>query len=806
MVKLRGTAPSYEPHKDPRKLGAKCGECPLKKRLPVIPKPVKRTTKLVVLGEAPGPTEEKLGEFFVGESGHRLDSCLSHFKVPPNAVHVTNALLCRPTENLSQKEFKQAVECCKPRLRRELRPVRNRVIWGLGKRALQAVTGKGSISAWVGAPLDGIGIFEGFTILPSFHPAFCMRKPGYWPTFYTYASRAWDLAQGKLKPWKWPQKFYIEPGKEMQTALQKLLQAPFVAVDIETTGKDPLRSHITEIGIADLESAVCVPFDEARCGHELAMVAKILAKPQLPKTMQNGQFDTLCLERHDFEINNFDFDTIPAHHTLHPEVEHNLGFMATEYFHAERWKNYRKDPYYNPKDAAMTALLRAAMEPEIRESHRNTHIFKEYMALQHVAMVMRRHGCRTVTENKTRHAKNLQPRIQAARNELRAIATAKRCRFKENNKPVPLNPNSNRHLKKLFFTALKAPVIDCSEITDEPSLTEATVSKYVCSTNPILQAAARALLRYRRWSKLYGTYIAKLPLRVHPTFKTAGTVTGRFASEDPNVQNIPQPKTKKLKRPVKEADGTIRLTQVVYPGLRDLFGPEPGNWIVSADYSQLELRIIAGLSKDPIYCGVYDAGGDVHETMARRLFQIPDAAEVNKRQRTRTKNFNYNRWYGGSPRTIWELLVLEDDEITLDMIKYMFEKTERDHGAIVRWHDKLLAAAKENLYVEAPLSGRREHFYEPRDVKPTVVYNFPVQATAADIMNAAIRKLYAMIDWPRETIVFQVHDEIVCQGPDPDALKAKMVEAMECTVELSGKPVHFPIEVKMSNKNWGEAS
>src|SRR6185369_5445957 len=385
-MKLQHTSPSAGV--DARALGALCSDCPFKDQQPVLPS-YTPNAKLVVLAESPGKTEVYEGRPLVGPTGQWVDECLEKQNISRGHLHVSNAVLCRPTKSATPKDWKQAVKCCKPRLVRELKKVRSKTVFALGKWALYATTGKGKIVPWVGAPLAGGPDFPKHTILPSLHPTFCrFYQSAYSPVFEIFLQRAWLLATKQLRPWRWP-KLVIKPGPAMLEALKQIRDSNMpVGVDVETAGVDPMQSRLLCLGLATRKLAVSVPWPIDQLPVEYrALITEILESTE-PKIMQNGQHDLLTMKHNNFKIKHFTFDTLLAHAVVAPQIAHDLGLIATIEYHAPRWKTEfgeetdlkgaakftNRDPLelrlYNAKEAYMTVRLYRPLVRRLKTIHK----------------------------------------------------------------------------------------------------------------------------------------------------------------------------------------------------------------------------------------------------------------------------------------------------------------------------------------------------------------------------------------------------------------------------------------------------
>lgn len=522
---------------------------------------------------------------------------------------------------------------------------------------------------------------------------------------------------------------------------------------------------------------------------------------------------------------------------------------------------------YNAKDAAATLLLRAPLARRLGQANNGEALNDDYLRRAKLALMMRRRGVPVDTTKFDRHRKRISKQRGIARRELREIAalfgytgapkddeklaeltkyiarqrwraqkakgllawqpesdnvprwkkiknraTKKRRAAEQERAELlaklgvnPFNPNSGKHLNDLFFNHLKCIPASFSEKTNKPKLDEDALSRLVTHPNSIVSTASRALLRYRRWNKLLTTYIDGMPMDakhiVHPTWNVAGTRTQRWSSQDPNAMNIPGPVIKM------KSDGT---KYVVRAGLRDLFVGFEGkgkfgferNWVVEADYSQLELRIIAQLSADEPLLTAYQRGDDVHTINARMLFGLPKDSPVPKQQRHLAKIFAYAANYGGSAETIWKTIAIDFSHVTLLQVEKMMYLWFKAHPAIRKWQDNILREVRLHDYNEAPLSGHRAVLYGLID--PKKIYNWPVQHTGADIINPRMEAVSARLRWPQEGILFQCHDALVVDGPDPVRIAKILKEEMTAEITLNGCTMPYPVDVKVG-LDWGSA-
>lgn len=521
---------------------------------------------------------------------------------------------------------------------------------------------------------------------------------------------------------------------------------------------------------------------------------------------------------------------------------------------------------YNAKDAAATVLLRKPLEKRLAQANNGLILNAANLRRAKIALDMRRRGVQVDTSKFDSHRKRIARKRRVAAHKLRVIAGAfgysppprddevralkkliARCRYvakratmllelrpedeqvkrwkrirnrarrrrSETEKALaakylaaaanPFNPNSNRHLNDLFFHKLKLTASAYSFKTNAPKLDEDQLVRAVTHPNALVAAAARALLSYRKANKMLSTYIDGMPMDknrvVHPTWNVTGTRTQRWSAQDPSVMQIPKPILKKRK------DGTKYIAQA---GLRDLFIGFANrdkfglgrNWVVEADYKQLELKIIAQLSGDePLLTG-YQAGADVHTINARDLFGIEKSAEVPKAMRDLAKVFAYAANYGGSAETIWKSIAVDFPHVTLLQVARMLQMWFAKHPAIAKWQNSILKEVRLKDYMEAPLSGHRNILFGLID--PKKIFNWPVQHTGADIINPRLEAVATRLKWQTEGILFQYHDALICDSPDPVRLARILQQEMTAEVELNGSKLTYDVDLKIG-PSWGQA-
>lgn len=782
---------------------ALCDKCPANgSSCKVPPTPADSSAKLIICGEAPGATELRLRRPFVGRSGDYLDLALRRINLQRSAVHITNALLCRLPETASNSEWRLALECCRPRLEAELNKLGCNIVLSLGARALETLTGKRSIFPWAGAPLPGI---SQKTILPTLHPAFILRPQGwdYSPVFFVHIARAYELAvNGPSEPC-YP-KFFLWPDREASQALIDIHKAGKpIGFDVETMGVDPLKDVCMCVGISNEDLAVSVPWEsylsggkvivpylsESFVGRQIAKRMKlILQDSKIEKIAQNGPHDILTLERLGIKVKGYKFDTMTAHMLIAPGRRHDLGWICCELNGMPRWKEEKHTAsdekgamkfskrqqeelrLYNAKDCYMTLLAARDLGSILSEDPPLKRLFNSHaMPAVKIAINMQRRGFKIDIAEKARLQKLYKSRFYNQQAAIRKIAK----KFWASG--GSFNPRSPQQLRKLFFDKLQARKLPGRGV----SLDKEVLAHYKTKAEkPIVRALADVLLKYRHADKMLGTYINGLPLDcnniIHAKWKPGKARTMRWASS-PNLQNIPYE-------------------------MRSMFISHAADgWLVRGDYDQLELRIIALFSGDKPLIDTFNSGADPHAINAKEIFGLRDVSLVSKNQRNVAKMAVYQMCYGGSVKALHEKITLDFPDVTFREIELIHRRWFSVHGRLGEWHEELLKTAKAKGYVEAPLTKHRRNFYiEVEDAK---VFNYPVQHTAADIMNKVIKKVNNHMDWKHTSIVGQIHDELIIEGADRDSLVDILRTEMPQTIEYKGNSMRFPTGIKIG-RNW----
>jgi DNA polymerase I len=530
------------------------------------------------------------------------------------------------------------------------------------------------------------------------------------------------------------------------------------------------------------------PLDSA----EMEVLRHLLEDPSVRKTAQNSKYDKLTLRRAGVNLAGLDFDTMLASYVLDPgRRSHGLDVLALEFLdhtmtsYAELCgKGRAAIPFdecpveaardYSCEDADMTLRLRRVFEPQL-ESYELTRLFDGVeIPLVDVLAEMEWTG---ITIDLPWFL-SLKQRFQAEREsvEKRIYEVA----------GTEFNINSNLQLRDVLFGKLNLPV---SKRTSTGPSTDASVLKELAEEGHELPVL---LMEYRELSKLENTYLDALPRlvnpetgRLHTSFNQTVASTGRLSSSDPNLQNIP-------------------IRRELGRDIRRGFIPREGWVLLAADYSQIELRLLAHLSRDPAFVEAFQAGGDIHRQTAALIFEVPVAA-VTSTMRARAKTINFATIYGQGAHALSRQLGIEHSEAKEFISRYF----ERFKG-VRNYLDSMVAFAREHGYVQT-IFGRRRYIPELRERNFNIrafgertAANSPIQGSAADLIKIAMIRIDEALrrGHLESKMLLQVHDELVFEVTpvELDAVSGIVKHEMEHAADLS-----VPLVVDLGvGKNWLE--
>ena len=583
--------------------------------------------------------------------------------------------------------------------------------------------------------------------------------------------------------------------------IEKLNVAKLIAVDTETDSLDYMSANLVGISFA-LENgeAAYLPLQldyldapkTLEKSTALAAIKPILENPDIHKIGQNIKFDESIFARYGIELQGVEFDTMLLSYTLNSTGRHNMDDLAKRYLGHETIEfesiagkgkgqlTFNQIPLeqateYAAEDADVTMKLQQALWLKLQEEPTLVKLYKTMeLPLLHVLSRMERTGVLIDSDALFMQSNEIATRLTALEEQAYALAGQ------------PFNLASTKQLQEILFDKLGLPVLQKTP-KGAPSTNEEVLEELAYS-----HKLPKILVEHRGLSKLKSTYTDKLPQmvnsqtgRVHTSYHQAVTATGRLSSSDPNLQNIP----------IRNEEGRR---------IRQAFIAREGYSIVAADYSQIELRIMAHLSGDQGLINAFSQGKDIHRSTAAEIFGV-SLDEVTSEQRRNAKAINFGLIYGMSAFGLSRQLGISRP----DAQKYMDLYFQR-YPEVQQFMTDIREKAKAQGYVET-LFGRR--LYLP-DINSTnamrrkgaerVAINAPMQGTAADIIKRAMIKLDEVIRHdPDIEMIMQVHDELVFEvrSEKVEFFREQIKQNMEAAAELV---VPLIVEVGVG-QNWDEA-
>jgi len=589
---------------------------------------------------------------------------------------------------------------------------------------------------------------------------------------------------------------------EIRTYIADLAQFDLVAVDTETTSLDPLAAQLVGVSFGTAPGeAVYIPLAHqypdapAQLGADegLALMKAWLEDPSRAKVGQNLKYDQHVFANHGIRLAGVVHDTCVQHYVLESHGRHDMDSLAERYL-GEKTISYddvtgkgasrigfeqvdvQKATDYSAEDSDVTLRLHHVLYPQLAADAKLDFVYTTIeMPVREILFRIERNGVLVDVDQLAAQSRELGHKMLEI--EQKAYTEAGQ----------PFNLNSPRQIAEIFFERKGMPVVKKTP-SGTPSTDEEVLEK-LAQDFPL----ARMLLDYRELTKLKSTYTDKLPRmvnprtgRVHTNYGQTTAVTGRLASTDPNLQNIP----------VRTAEGRR---------IREAFVAPPGHVIVSADYSQIELRIMAHIAEDPGLLAAFAAGEDIHRATAAEVFGR-DRREVTAEERRYAKVINFGLIYGMSAFGLAQQLGLERATAQAYIDSYF-----NRYPGVAQYMERTRHLAREQGYVES-VFGRRLWLPEIRSANPArragterAAINAPMQGTAADLIKLSMIAVQGWLDEPKlaTRIVMQVHDELVLEVPEGelDTLKVELPKLMAGVAELK---VPLVVEVGVG-PNWERA-
>ncbi len=597
------------------------------------------------------------------------------------------------------------------------------------------------------------------------------------------------------------QYYLVDTEEKISELIAKLQPLTEISFDTETTGIDANQAELVGLSFAfQTHEGYYVP-----CPADRGETEKILAcfKPLFDdesKTWigQNIKYDMLMLKWYGLELKGSTYDTMLVHYVIEPDGKRSMDLLSAQFLQYEpvhieeligkkgksqgtmRDVEIEKVKEYAAEDADITLQLKKAMHP-LMEERQVQKVFNEVEnPLVKVLMAMEFEGIKVDEAFLNDYSKTLDIEAKLAEENVYKHAG------------VRFNLASPKQLGEVMFDKLQL----------DPSAKKTKTGQYQTGEDVLQKLAVKGhqivedILVFRELTKLKSTYVDALPLminprtgRVHTSYAQAVAVTGRLSSNNPNLQNIP-----------------IRTDRG--KEIRKAFIPrEKGRILVSADYSQIELRIVAAISGDPNMCEAFKQGKDIHTATAAKVFNVLDN-DVTKEMRYKAKSVNFGIIYGQGAFGLADNLGISRTEA-----KEIIDSYKREFSYIQKYMDDTINFARENGYVET-LMGRKRWLKDIGSSNFTVrgfaernAINSPVQGTAADMIKLAMIKIHAALQKEKlqSKMILQVHDELVFDAlpEEMDTLKPLILENMKSALIL---PNEVPVEAELGvGENWLEA-
>ena len=589
----------------------------------------------------------------------------------------------------------------------------------------------------------------------------------------------------------------VEKEDEIKQLCDYFLTKEILSLDTETTSLSPIDAELVGLSFSVKENEafyVPVPADQDEARKIVDLLRPVYENEKILKVGQNLKYDYEVLMKYDVRLAGKMFDTMLAHYVIQPELRHNMDYLAEIYLNyktihideligpkGKNQKNMRdlrpQDVYeYAAEDADVTLKLKNKLEGELKKYGAEELFYNIEMPLMPVLAEMEMNGVTIDTQSLADTSDVLTKRMEEVEKEIYELAGA------------PFNIASPRQVGEVLFDKL--------QIVEKAKKTK--TGQYV-TNEEVLQSLkgkhkiVEAILEHRGLKKLLGTYIDALPKlinartgHIHTSFNQATTATGRLSSSDPNLQNIP----------VRGEEGKE---------IRKAFIPEPGCLFFSADYSQIELRVMAHLSGDENMIEAFREGHDIHAATAAKIYK-EEMENVTRDQRTKAKRANFGIIYGITVFGLAERL-----EISRDEAKMLIEGYFETFPKVKEYMEKAKEQARNQGYVETQFH-RRRYLADINSANATVrgfaernAINAPIQGTAADIIKVAMIRIYNRFraEGIRSKMILQVHDELnFSVYPD----EKEKVEQIVLEEMQNAFPMQVPLVADCGwGNNWLEA-
>lgn len=597
-----------------------------------------------------------------------------------------------------------------------------------------------------------------------------------------------------------PHTYHIaDTDAKIDALVKEMLKLKEVCFDTETTGLDTLTAELVGFSFAWKPTEawyIPVPADKTAAQKIADKFKPVLESKSIVKIGQNIKYDLSVLKNYNILVSEPMFDTMIAHYLLNPDMRHGMDLLAETYLSyspvsietliGKKGKSQltmrdaplEKVAEYAAEDADITYQLKGLFEPGLREHNAQSVFDTIEMPLMPVLAAMEREGISLDKEVLHTYSAELEKEIVIIDEEIQKLAG------------TPFNISSPKQVGDILFEVLKVGGEKPKKTKTGQYATGEDVLQKLAGKHPIVDK----ILDYRELVKLKNTYVDTLPEMVHPntgrihtSFNQVVAATGRLSSDNPNLQNIPV-RTERGRK--------IRAAFVA---------KDDKHVLLSADYSQIELRIVASMSGDPGMCDAFNKGIDIHTATAAKVYGIAES-EVTKEMRYKAKSVNFGIIYGQGAFGLAENLQISRGEA-----KTLIDNYFREYSSIRDYMDSMQQSARDKGYVET-LCGRRRYLRDINSANAVVrgfaernAINAPIQGSAADMIKLAMINIHKELATGKykTRMLLQVHDELIFDVPkdEVDVIKPVIEKCMR-----EALPLKVPVEVGMgTGSSWLEA-
>ena len=749
------------------------------------------STDIMIVGDFPGYQDESNEELLSGRIGELLEDALDKAGINIDDTYKTVAVKCRTPQGRapSAKEMK----ACKVYLEKEIEQIKPKFVLLLGAVALKAALGKAKITEIHGSPI----VKDGITYFPIFHPAMIFRTPTKKEPFYDDIVKFSRVIEGEdVNALPTDYTWRLVNPSSLRDFIEDIHQEKYIAYDLETTGLDRFApdAEITIMVVSTGNENWILPLNLPGSPFSKKMhkdIIKLVIQAQKKKTniAHNGKFDNLYLQAKYGVSPVLKFDTMLASHLLDENTPNGLKYLSQRIFGAPNYDIDLKTKQgkgdlntlyeYAGLDGYYTRKLFFHFKKELKRDEALDKLFKVLvMPTARAYEIVEDNGVYIDEKTFRRNARKIQTHMNQAKKKL------------DQGVDGEVNWNSAAQVKTILFDELELIPAGYTP-KGEPSSAGDLLGRMV-DQHPLVAH----LLEYRKWFKLYSSFIEGWKKRFHhgnmlyPGYKIHGTVTGRPSCSDPNLQQVPR-----------------------NPLIRSLVGAQEGYIFFEADYSQVELRIAAMLSGDPEMMRIFKSGGDIHTATAVAVSGIHED-DLTKEERKKAKPVNFGFLYGMGWRKFKDYARDNYGVTVTDSESKTFRKRFFDvYSYLVEWHNKQRRIAH-SMGETRTLTGRVRHLPDIYSEDEGLVaqaernsINSPVQGFGAELILMSLIEILKEFDREYVEICGTVHDAIVGRVRVDKAYDTfmRLKEIMEAPelLDVLGIELSIPIVIDITVGNWG---